>query len=99
MLDGNEERALHLFILRIEYKGDEAIRSGNFERPIRGTIPDNRKLVAVQKSPNLEGPMRFNKKTGTVARDDHPPINFEVELLDRHTFEIKPLLINQGEWA
>jgi hypothetical protein len=98
LIDDKEERDLRLFIYRIEYKGDQPIRSWDFEKPMRGTIPTTRKLVAVQTSPNLEGPLRVDRETGRAERDTKPPINFEVSIIDPQTFEIKPVLMNPGEW-
>ncbi len=97
-VDGKEERGLRLFIFRLEYKGDQPLRPNDFETPIIGRIPNNRKIVGVQKSPNLEGPTRYNRETETLIHDTHPPINFDVNVLDAHSFEIKPLLMNPGEW-
>src|ERR1044071_674296 len=59
MIDGKEVRGLRLFIYRLEYRGGQPVRSADFEEPIRGKIPKNRKLIAVQKAANLEGPYRF----------------------------------------
>ena len=98
LIDDKEERELRLFIFMIEYKGDQPVRSSDFAIPIRGTIPSARKLIAVQKSTNLEGPLRLDKETGRIHHDEKPAINFEVNLLDQQTFEIKPLLMNPGEW-
>jgi hypothetical protein len=98
LIDNKEERDLRLFVFRIEYKGNAPVRSADFEIPIRGRIPSNRKLVSVQKASNLEGPTRFNKETGHFERDKKPSINFEVEILDEHSFQIKPTLMNPGEW-
>lgn len=97
-IDEKEEHDLRLFIFLIEYKGKAPVRSTDFEMPIRGKIPDNRKLVGVQMSPNVEGPFRFDRENRQLLRDKHPPINFEVEVLDEQTFQIKPLLLNPGEW-
>ncbi|MDT5060206.1 MAG: hypothetical protein QOH63_665 [Acidobacteriota bacterium] len=98
LVDNKEQRDLRLFIFRIEYKGNVPVRSADFEMPIQARIPSNRKLVGVQKSPDVEGPLRFNKKTRDFVRETKPPINFEVEILDEHSFQIKPILMNSGEW-
>lgn len=97
-VDGKEERGLRLFIVRVEYRGDVPIRPSDFETPIIGRIPDNRKVVAVQKSPALEGPLRYDREKETIEHDPHPAVSFEVGVLDPHTFQIKPLLMNPGEW-
>jgi hypothetical protein len=97
-VDGKEERYLRLFIFRLEYKGNQPMRPDDFETSIVGRVPNNRKILAVQKSPNLEGPFRYNRKTETTERDSHPPIAFETNVVDAHSFEIKPLLMNPGEW-
>ncbi len=98
VIDGKEERDLRLFIFRIEYKGKDPLRSADFEIPIRGRIPSNRKLVGAQKALNLEGPYRLDKETGHLEREKKPAISFEVEILDTHSFQIKPVLMNPGEW-
>ena len=97
-IDGKEVRDLRLFVFLIDYKAKEPVRSADFESPIRGSIPNNRKLISVQKAPNIEGPYRVDKETGQVSREQKQPINFEVEILDEHTFQIKPVLMNPGEW-
>ncbi len=61
-VDGKEERGLRLFIFRLEYKGGQPVRPTDFETPIVGRIPSNRKIVGVQKSPNRKGPTRYNKE-------------------------------------
>jgi hypothetical protein len=98
LIDNKEERDLRLFVFYIEYKGNEPVRPSDFDIPLRGRIPSNRKLVGVQKSSNVEAPLRFDKEKGRLDRTDQPPINFEVEVLDEHTFQIKPLLMNPREW-
>ena len=39
LIDGKEERAIRLFIVRVEYKGEQPIHLGDFEGPIRASIP------------------------------------------------------------
>lgn len=56
LIDGKEEKGLRLFIFRLEYKGQEPMRPNDFEIPLRGHIPDGRKLLGVQRSGTLEGP-------------------------------------------
>lgn len=98
LVDNKEYHDLRLFVFRIEYKGKDPVRATDFEMPIRVRIPVTRKLIGVQKATNLEGPLRFNKETRDLVRDTKPPINFEVEILDDHSFQIKPVLMNPGEW-
>lgn len=98
LIEGKEARDPRLFVFLVEYRGQEPIRSTDFETPIRGRISGTRRLINVQKAGNLEGPLRFDKEKGTLAREKGPPINFEVEVLDEHTFQIKPVLMNPGEW-
>jgi hypothetical protein len=98
LIDNKEERDLRLFIFLIEYKGNQPVRSADFETPLRGRIPNNRKLVTVQKSSNLEGPLRFDRERWQFVSETQPPISFEAEVLDEQTFQIKPVLMNPGEW-
>jgi hypothetical protein len=98
LIDGKEERDLRLFIFRVEYKGDQPLRPSDFASPIIGRIPANRKILAVQKSPNLEGPLRYDRQSESMERDTQPPVNFEANIVDAHSFDIKPLLMNPGEW-
>jgi hypothetical protein len=98
LIDGKEEQDLRLFIFTIDYRGKDPIRSADFETPIRGHVPIHRKIIGVQKSSNLEGPYRFDRETGEFGREKRPPISFEVEILDEQTFQIKPVLMNPGEW-
>src|SRR5260370_36090308 len=93
-VDGKEERGLRLFIFRLEYKGDQPMRASDFEIPIMGRVPNNRKIVGVQKSPNLEGPTRYNRQTETITLDTHPPVNFDVNVPDSHAFDSKTLLMH-----
>jgi hypothetical protein len=98
LIDGKEERGLRLFVFRLQYKGQLPVRPSDFEEPIKGQIPNNRKLLNVQKSSNPEAPREFDKATETFVANPHPPVNFEATLIDEHNFEIKPLLMNPGEW-
>lgn len=99
LIDGKEEKGLRLYIFRLEYKGQQPIRPNDFEIPLRGHISNNRKLLVVQKSTTLEGPYKFDRVSERRVRDEHAPVHFEVNLLDDHNFEIKPLLMNPGEWT
>lgn len=99
LIDGNEESNLRLFIFLIEFKGEQPVRSADFEAPMRGKVPNDRKLVAVQNSPNVEGPLKYDRETNRLARDERSPVKFEAEILDSQTFEIRPVLMNPGEWG
>jgi hypothetical protein len=98
LIDRKEEYDLHFITEQIQNKGNQPIRSSDFETPLRGSVPTNRKLFVVQKSTTAEGPLVFDKDTGTVEHENRPQIDFEIKLLDEHTFEIKPVLMNPGEW-
>ena len=99
LIDGKEEKGLRLFIFRLEYKGQEPMRPNDFEIPLRGHIPDGRKLLGVQRSSTLEGPYNFDRDSEKMVRDEHAALHFEVNAIDDHNFEIKPLLMNPGEWT
>lgn len=96
LVGGKPERDLRLFTYRIQYKGSGPLRAGDFEGPLRGSIPSDRKLLSIQAASNLEGPTSF--ESGQVTRDPTPPIRFNARILDGQHFVIEPLLINQNEW-
>src|SRR6266404_1073944 len=98
LVDGKEERDLRLFIFRVEYVGDQPLRPGDFSTPVIGRVPTNRKLLAVQKSANLSAPRRYDRQTQAMRDNPHPPATFEASILDAHSFEIKPFLMNPDEW-
>jgi hypothetical protein len=98
LIDGKEEQELRLFVYRVQFKGNRPLRPNDFEEPLRGNLPSDRKLIAVQKASNLEGPRLYDEQTRRSSRDPAPPINFEARILDAQHFEIKPFLMNPGEW-
>jgi hypothetical protein len=98
LIDGKEEQDLRLFVYRVQYKGSKPLRPDDFEEPLRGVLSSDRKLIAVQRASNLEGPRRYDEQTHRSDRDPAPPINFEARIVDGQHFEIKPLLMNPGEW-
>jgi hypothetical protein len=96
LVGGKPERDLRLFTYRIQYKGSGALRAQDFEGPLRGSIPPDRKLLSIQAASNLEGPTIF--ENGQLRRDPTPPISFNARILDGQHFVIEPLLMNQNEW-
>ncbi|HEU4712543.1 MAG TPA: hypothetical protein VFS76_13305 [Pyrinomonadaceae bacterium] len=76
LIDGKEEKGLRLYIFRLEYKGQEPMRPSDFEIPLRGQIPNGRKLLGVQKSSTLEGPLRFDRHSEKMVRDEHAALSF-----------------------
>jgi hypothetical protein len=97
-IDGKEEQDVKLYIYFIEYKGVNPLRKGDFEVPIRGSVPQDRKIITVQKSLDPTGPLKLDKESGSIREERAAPIDFDVSLKDQHNFEIKPMLMNPGEW-
>jgi hypothetical protein len=98
LIDGKEERDLRLFVFRIQYKGNRPLVSGDFEGPLRGEVPAGRRLLAVQRASNLEGKSEFDSASGHYVKDTSKPIETEPRVVDLQHFEVKPVLMNPGEW-
>lgn len=81
-----------------EFRGRDPLRPSDFEGPLRCTVPSNRKIIAIQKSSNLRGPLRFDSRTETLDFAREPPLDFEAQTINPQTCNIKPLLMNSGEW-
>ncbi|MDX6405023.1 MAG: hypothetical protein QOH70_2478 [Blastocatellia bacterium] len=98
LVDGKEEQDLKEFVYLLEYRGDHALRPSDFGLPLHARIPTSRKIIAVQKSSNLEGPLRFSPESNHYEHTKQPPVAFEAQVLTEHDFEIKPILMNPGDW-
>jgi hypothetical protein len=66
LVGGKPERDLRLFTYRIQYKGSGPLRADDFEGPLRGSIPSDRKLLSIQAASNLEGPTTFERDVGKL---------------------------------
>lgn len=93
-----EERDLRLFVFTIDYKGVGPVRPGDFYTPLRAHLATSRKIIGVQASSKPDPPMRFDRDKGNLEQETRPPTSFEIETLDSHNFQIKPLLMNPREW-
>lgn len=98
LVDGKEEKGIRLFTFQIEFKSEKPLRPEDFDGPIKAHIPDNRKLLGVQKTENAKRPFRLDKTTEKLVRDERQPVEFELSIVDQHNFQIKPILMNPGEW-
>jgi hypothetical protein len=103
LIDGKDERDVKLYEYIIDFQGDHPIRAGDFEAAIRGLVPSDRKILAVQQSKDtgsesvLSIPGRVGK-TGNLERASEPQIECEIRKVDETTFEVVPLLINPNDW-
>lgn len=89
LIDGKDEEDVRYLVYIFLYDGERPIRTTDFEVPFRGVLPGNRKIIGVQQS--LETGLGIYK-FGTNQ------ITCEIQQIDQRSFEIKPLLMNPGDW-
>ncbi|HEU4597140.1 MAG TPA: hypothetical protein VFS10_18560 [Pyrinomonadaceae bacterium] len=98
LIDGKEEQDVRLYIFYVEYRGNRPLRKDDFEAPIRGSLPQDRKIITVQKSPDAKKSL-WRDESGHESNEERAPaIDFEITLNNQQNFEIKPMLMNPGEW-
>lgn len=100
LIDGKEEKDVEYFVYIFDYEGDRPIRAADFELPIQGVVAKNRKILGVRQSFDknyLQTPMRLDKR-GQLQFADEPQIPCEIQQTDQQTVQIKPMLMNSGDW-
>lgn len=96
LIDGKEQKNLRLNVYLFDYDGEQPLRPSDFAEPLVGKLPAGRRIVAIQKSSDQKGPLRFT--SDSVEFEPSPPLNFEAKSPDPQTCQISPLLMNPHEW-
>lgn len=97
LIDDKEEKDVRFFEYIVDYQGDHPLLKADFEAPIRGRVPENRKIIAVQKSEGSDSiwvPQRIDKK-GQRKSTEGAQIAFEIQVTDQRSFEIRPTQLRQ----
>jgi hypothetical protein len=101
LIDGKDEKDVEFYEYVFDYQGDRPVRTSDFDVPIRGSVPADRKILAIQQSQGassaLSTPTRVDKD-GYLQPAREPQIPCEIQTTDQRTFEIKPLLMNPNDW-
>lgn len=98
LIDGKEEKDVRLFVYFIQYKGAAHLPPAAFAEPIQGSVPADRKIIAVQSSPDTTGPFRVLGDGNVMQEEESTPVKFEHQIIDQQSFRIAPLLMNPDNW-
>jgi hypothetical protein len=98
-LNGHEERDVRLFIYFVEYSGQQPLREEDFKTPVSGVVPQDRKIIAVQRGGDTKGPLRLVKESGHIEEAGQESLTpVEIKKLDDQRFEVVPAMMNPGDW-
>jgi hypothetical protein len=100
LINGQEEQDVKLFIYIVEFKanGDRALVAQDFNQPISGSVPADRKIIAVLRSSDTQRPVRVDAGGG-MEDNVSPPLEFTATREGDQTFKIEPpSLMNSGDW-
>lgn len=98
LIDDKDEKDVRFFEYIVDYQGNHPLLKADFEAPIRARVPENRKIIAIQRSEeSLSVPSRIDKN-GHTGQAGEPQVAFEAQVTDQRTFEIKPMLMNPNDW-
>lgn len=97
--DGRPEEEVRRFIYLVENKSGRDLGAEDFTpQPIRISVPQDRKILAVLKSSDRARPFRVDEKRGALREEKSSPVDFEPSKVDQHNWTIKPTLLNRGSW-
>jgi hypothetical protein len=100
LIDGKDERDVRFYEYIIDFQGDRPVRTTDFETPIRGTVPPDRKIIAVQQSlaDKITSEPTRRDKAGHLLLRAGPQIHCDIYTTDQRNFEITPMLMNPDDW-
>lgn len=89
LIDGKEEKDVHFISFYFQYEGKSSLKQSDFVIPIRGIVPEDRKLIGIQKSE--QSPLMVYSRRKPEDENELIKNNGLIKINDQYSFSISSL--------